>query len=171
LEYLSASFSAGATIPLGATMADKLADGIIRLGPYAVNLIKLLTTKASAQDKSGTPENIGQLVATGEGLATAFGAFPSEAFDFTDFSIADEATKTLGEQLKEGASLGDAASTMSIGISIGKSLWGKNEPVAVDITLNSEQGISFDASIVGVTATRSRRVLRIRYSAGTWKLD
>ena len=171
LEYLSATLSAGATIPLGATMGNQIANGIIKLGPYAANLIKLLATKASAEDPSGTPENLGQLVATGEGLAAAFGAFPSEAFDFTDFSIADEATKTLGEQLQEGASLGDALSTMSIGISIGKSLWQSGEPIAIDVTLNSEQGISFDASIVGLTATRTRRLLRIRYSAKKWQFD
>ncbi|MEO6123971.1 MAG: DUF4157 domain-containing protein [Ilumatobacteraceae bacterium] len=169
LEYLSGSFSAGATVPLGGKLADGLANGIVKLAPMAINLVKMLAAKAKDDDESGAPEGAGELVAQGEAMATAFGAFPQDSFSFTDFSIGDDPMASLGDQLKTGASVGESASTISISIAIGKNLWDRSAPVSVDITLNSEQGIQLDASIVSLTATRSRRLLRFKFTGGTWK--
>jgi hypothetical protein len=162
LEYLSAGFSAGATVPLGGKLADQLSDGIVKLAPVAINLVKMLTNKASNEDKTGTPEGLGHVVAQGEAMATAFGAFPQDAFSFTDFSVSDEPTKTLAEQLKSGADVGESASTISINIAVGVNLWDGSNAPSIDITLNSEQGIQLDASIVSVKAVRSRRIVRLK---------
>ena len=168
LEYLSGSFSAGATVPLGGKIADGLADGIVKLAPTAINLVKTLATKARDDDESGAPEGVGQLVAQGEAMATAFGAFPQDSFSFTDFSISDDPMSSLGDQLKQGASVGESASTISISIALGKNLLDPSAPLSIDVTLNSEQGIQLDASIVSLTATRSRRLLRFKFTAGKW---
>jgi hypothetical protein len=171
LEYLSGSLSAGVTVPLGGQLADSLTDGIIKLAPSVINLVKMLATKARDDDESGAPEGVGQMVAQGESLATAFGAFPQESFSFTDFSIADDPMSSLGDQLKQGASVGESASTISISIAFGQSLLDTSSPCSIDITLNSTQGIQLDASIVSLTATRSRRLLRFKYSDRKWEID
>ena len=172
LEYLSGSLTAGASVPLGGVVADQIANGVVKLAPSVVNLIKTLTTKLSAGDETGAPEGVGQVIAQGEQLATAFKAFPQESFSFTDFSIDDTPMKSLGDQLQEGASLGESASSLSLGIAFGVNLWDRKQPISIDVTLNSEQGIQLDASIVAVKAVRSRRVLRFKFdSKGTWSVD
>lgn len=172
LEYLSGSMSAGASVPLGGVIADQIANGVVKLAPSVVNLIKTLTTKVSKQDETGAPEGVGQVLAQGEQLATAFEAFPQESFSFTDFSIDDTPMKSLGEQLQEGASVGESASSLSLAIAFGINLWDRKQPISIDVTLNSEQGIQLDASIVSVVATRSRRVLRLKFNTnGEWSVD
>ena len=168
LEYLSGSFSAGASVPLGGKLADGLADGIVKLAPSAVNLVKTLATKARDDDEGGAPEGVGQLIAQGEAMATAFGAFPQESFSFTDFSISDDPMASLSDQLKEGASVGESSGSLSISISFGQSLLDTSSPFAIDITLNSDQGIQLDASIVSLVATRSRRIVRFKFTQGKW---
>ena len=159
-------------VPLGGVIADQIANGVVKLAPSVVNLIKTLTTKLSAGDETGAPEGVGQVIAQGEQLATAFKAFPQESFSFTDFSIDDTPMKSLGDQLQEGASLGESASSLSLGIAFGVNLWDRKQPISIDVTLNSEQGIQLDASIVAVKAVRSRRVLRFKFdSKGTWSVD
>lgn len=169
LEYLSGSFSAGASVPLGGALGNRIADGIVKLAPSAINLVKTLATKARADDESGAPEGVGQLVAQGEAMATAFGAFPQESFSFTDFSIADDPMSSLSDQLKTGASVGESSGSLSIDIAFGQSLLDWSSPFSIDITLNSEQGIQLDASIVSLTATRSRRIVRFMFTQGKWK--
>jgi hypothetical protein len=172
LEYLSGSLSAGCTVPLGGVVADQIANGVVKLAPSVVNLIKTLTTKASKHDETGVPEGVGQVLAQGEQLATAFQAFPQEAFSFTDFSIDDTPMSSLSDQLKEGASVGESASSLSLAIAFGINLWDRKQPISIDVTLNSEQGIQLDASIVSVVATRSRRVLRLKLNTkGEWSVD
>ena len=172
LEYLSGSMSAGASVPLGGVIADQIADGVVKLAPSVINLIKTLTTKLKDDDETGAPEGVGQVIAQGEQLATAFKAFPQESFSFTDFSMDDTPMKSLGDQLNEGASLGESASSLSLAIAFGVNLWDRDAPISIDVTLNSEQGIQLDASIVAVKATRSRRVLRLKFNTkGEWSVD
>ena len=172
LEYLSGSLSAGCTVPLGGVIADQIANGVVKLAPSVVNLIKTLATKLQDDDETGAPEAVGQVLAQGEQLATAFQAFPQESFSFTDFSIDDTPMKSLGDQLQEGASVGESASSLSLAIAFGVNLWDRTAPISIDVTLNSEQGIQLDASIVAVKATRSRRVLRLKFNTkGEWSVD
>jgi hypothetical protein len=172
LEYLSGSLSAGCSVPLGGVVADQIANGVVKLAPSVVNLIKTLTTKLRDDDETGAPEGVGQVIAQGEQLATAFQAFPQESFSFTDFSMDDTPMKSLGDQLQEGANLGESASSLSLSIAFGVNLWDRKAPISIDVTLNSEQGIQLDASIVSVVATRSRRVLRLKFNTkGEWSVD
>jgi hypothetical protein len=172
LEYLSGSMSAGCSVPLGGVVADQIANGVVKLAPSVVNLIKTLTTKLRDDDETGAPEAVGQVLAQAEQLSTAFQAFPQESFSFTDFSMDDTPMKSLGDQLQEGANLGESASSLSLSIAFGVNLWDRKAPISIDVTLNSEQGIQLDASIVSVVATRSRRVLRLKFNTkGEWSVD
>ncbi len=172
LDYLSGSMTAGVTVPLGGKVANEIADGIVKIAPTVINLAKTLQTKIKEGDKSGVPEDIGQVAAQGEQLATAFGAFPTESFSFSDLSITDDPMKSLGDQLKEGVDLGESASTLSLSVAFGANLWDRSKPISIEVTLKSEQGIQLDASIVAVKAVRSRRVLRVKFNTnGEWSVD
>ena len=173
LEYLSGSFSASATVPLNGKVIDEIVSGAISLGPEVISLVKRLVSVARGKEKGGTAaDGVGEVSTVAESAAHALASMTGEEFDMLDFDAGDpDKMSSLSTQLKTGPSINadETAATLTLAIAFGKNLWDRSSPVAVDLTLGSERAIQLDASIASVKATRSRRLLRMRWTAGKWK--
>ena len=173
LEYLSGSLSASATVPLTGSVIDEIVSGAISLGPQVISLVKRLVAVARGKEKGVTAaDGVGEVTTTAESAAHALASITGEEFDMLDFDAGDsEPMSSLSDQLKTGPSINadETAATLTLAIAFGKNLWDRSSPVAVDLTLGSERAIQLDASIASVKASRSRRLLRLRWTAGKWK--
>ncbi|HWL42501.1 MAG TPA: hypothetical protein VNQ73_06115 [Ilumatobacter sp.] len=158
-EYVSAELSAAAAIPLNETFVHNLVNGVIALGPNMIKLFQKLSGKATSSGKSGAIEGASELATTGESVAQALNAFPPDPVDATDLAL---------EGAEQTVSLDASTANFSIAIAVGCNLWQPKDRFALDVTISADRSLALDAGMVALSASRSRRLARLKWSNG-WK--